>query len=183
MATNITATGSNQHDLQSSPSTPTKFRGVVFARNRGINESLKDARLTGMTVGVFDDAGMAWEAAKEASRSRDSFGHTIIVDEPDNVAPGGKTIDSAERMVASLRRWVGENVPTEQADPMIEALETLAKTLTWGWTEVDEALACLSRAKRAMADGQEECAADAFSVGVGLLHRWQGRNGRIGNVG
>ena len=164
------------------PATPAKFRSVVFTRNRGVNESLKDVRLAGMTVGVFDDAGMAWDAATEASRSRDSFGHTIIVDDPDAVAPGGKTIEDAMRMVTALRLWASENVPTEQTEPMEKVLDALAKTLTWGWGEVDESLSSLSRAKRAMNEGQAELAADCFSAGVGMLHRWQGRNGRIGNV-
>lgn len=76
-----------------------------------------------------------------------------------------RTIEHTKQLVSDLRLW-GRNQPwgREVQVPFDQALVDLRDLLVTCWTEVDEALISISH-------------------GVRYLHRWQGRNGRMGNVG
>ncbi len=72
-------------------------------------------------------------------------------------------IKTAEKLITELKGWAN-TLPRDIGLPLWDALDDLNNLLIRGWTEVDEALLHIS-------------------LGTSYLHRWQGRNGRIGNVG
>jgi hypothetical protein len=75
-----------------------------------------------------------------------------------------RTIETAKDIAIAIRNWL-RALPDEQArEDLKEAAHTLYELLIAGWTEVDEALC-------------------SISTGVHYLNRWQGRGGRMGNVG
>ncbi len=71
-------------------------------------------------------------------------------------------IKTAEKLITELKGWAN-TLPRDIGLPLWDALDDLNNLLIRGWTEVDEALLHIS-------------------LGTSYLHRWQGRNGRIGNV-
>jgi hypothetical protein len=75
-----------------------------------------------------------------------------------------RTIETAREILSDLLAWAHEELPNPARAETVDALQHLSGLLTTGWTEVDEALAAMSRAMR-------------------YLHRWQDRGGRIGNAG
>lgn len=70
---------------------------------------------------------------------------------------------ATEKLIMELKAWA-DSLPRDIGSPLRAALNDLNNLLVTGWTEVDEALSCITQ-------------------GMNYLHRWQGRNGRIGNVG
>lgn len=70
---------------------------------------------------------------------------------------------ATEKLIMELKAWA-DSLPRDIGSPLRAALNDLNNLLVTGWTEVDEALSCINQ-------------------GMNYLHRWQGRNGRIGNVG
>lgn len=64
---------------------------------------------------------------------------------------------------------------SDHAELLEMVFEALSETLVRGSSEVDEALCRLQLTNQQLRD-------DHFGVAIGLLHRWQGRNGRIGNA-
>lgn len=80
-----------------------RWRSVVFTRSCGVND-LGWRELTEVTVGEFDDAGAAWEKAKDAAKPGGTFGYTIIPVDPS----GMETIADAEKIVAAARLDEGE---------------------------------------------------------------------------
>jgi hypothetical protein len=76
----------------------------------------------------------------------------------------GRTIETVKGIAIAIRNWA-RALPDEQARNDLEtAAHTIYELLITGWTEVDEALC-------------------SISTGVHYLNRWQGRGGRMGNVG
>lgn len=154
-----------------------EFQSVVFTRNCGVSdEPQMGAGLVGVVVGESKSAEEAWSAAKDAAQAGNTFGYTILAKHDS----GKETAADAEKIVEAARGWVRENVPSEQVEILAEIFDALSQTLSRGWTEVDEALSRLSLVQRSIRD--DAVAQDHFGVAVGMLQRWQGRNGRIGNA-
>jgi len=82
--------------------------------------------------------------------------------DPAGVKGAVRNIETTKKLIAELKVWTN-TLPREIGDPLWDALNDLNSLLIRGWTEVDEALTCINQ-------------------GMYYLHRWQGRNGRIGNV-
>ncbi|MDR2214611.1 MAG: hypothetical protein LBE59_02080 [Nevskiaceae bacterium] len=83
---------------------------------------------------------------------------------PDDVPRNKRTIDVAQNLAIEIRNWA-ETLPDEQAkSDLRHAAQLLYDVLVTGWTQVDEALM-------------------KMNIGMSYLHEWQGRGGRIGNVG
>ncbi|MDR0672885.1 MAG: ORF6C domain-containing protein [Zoogloeaceae bacterium] len=76
----------------------------------------------------------------------------------------GETIEMAQEIAIAIRNWAQSQPSSPASKSLAKAADTLYDLLVTGWTEVDEALSAMSRATH-------------------YLHRWQGRGGRIGNVG
>lgn len=83
--------------------------------------------------------------------------------DPEGVKGAVRNIETTKKLIVELKVWTN-TLPREIGDPLWDALDDLNNLLIRGWTEVDEALTCINQ-------------------GMYYLHRWQGRNGRIGNVG
>ena len=161
-----------------------KWRSVIFTSSGDVEDGSGLARSVALTVGIFDDAKSAWCAAREAARVKGAFGHTIVrIETPSTEFSAARTIDDARRIVAGLRHLVQEGLPKEQTEMIGRALDALDETLVRGWTEVDESLVRLIHASRMARRRGDDELEDHISTAVGFLHRWQGRNGRVGNVG
>ena len=76
----------------------------------------------------------------------------------------GETIEMAQDIAIAIRNWVWRQPRSPATLSLEKAANTLYQLLVSGQGEVDEALGSMSRAMH-------------------YLHRWQGRGGRIGNVG
>jgi len=85
----------------------------------------------------------------------------------------GRTIEMAKDIAEQIRsvgnrikntNRMGSPALAKFGEELEEAAEVLRDLIISGWTEVDEALSCLSTAQH-------------------FLNRWQGRGGRTGNVG
>jgi hypothetical protein len=76
----------------------------------------------------------------------------------------GETIETSKEIAVAIRDWAWRQTPTPATRSLAEAADTLHDLLITGWTEVDEALGSISH-------------------GMHYLNRWQGRGGRMGNVG
>lgn len=83
--------------------------------------------------------------------------------DPEGVKGAVRNIETTKKLIGELKIWAN-TLPREIGDPLWDALDDLNNLLLRGWTEVDEALTCINQ-------------------GMYYLHRWQGRNGRVGNVG
>lgn len=119
---------------------------------------------------VVDDEPLAGQRRALAELPRLHLSHqppAIGTYRHDRVNPypwNGRTIEMAKSIVADIRHW-GEGLPAGSArNDLCDATQTLQNLLVSGWTEVDEALSQISTA-------------------VHYLSRWQGRGGRVGNVG
>lgn len=83
--------------------------------------------------------------------------------DPEGVKGAVRNIETTKKLIVELKVWTS-TLPREIGDPLWNALDELNNLLLRDWAEVDEALTCINQ-------------------GMYYLHRWQGRNGRIGNVG
>ncbi|MFT3756656.1 MAG: hypothetical protein QM769_12060 [Pseudoxanthomonas sp.] len=143
----------------------------------GMWESVVYERGRGRSVGTFDTADAAWTAAQDAARLCDAFGYTVIP--ASNEQNEGRTVADASRLVAAMQEFSSQALAPEQAKVFQRGLTMLEQTLMRGWAEVDEALVRLAVARKEKDAARAE---DLRRCSVGMLHRWQGRNGRIGNV-
>lgn len=77
-----------------------------------------------------------------------------------------------QKIFSELLNWGDANLPRgEVQDSFCNAVQTAANLQVSCWTEIDEALLRLTQARGYVEDG------------IRFLNRWQGRGGRIGNVG
>jgi len=85
---------------------------------------------------------------------------------PEFVKRGVPRDDKAiKKIIAELTAWGRENLPRgEVSNSFDEAMQDIERLQVTCWTHIDEALG-------------------SFSRGMYMLHRWQARGGRIGNVG
>lgn len=83
--------------------------------------------------------------------------------DPEGVKGAVRNIETTKKLIGELKIWAN-TLPREIGDPLWDALDDLNNLLLRGWAEVDEALTCINQ-------------------GMYYLHRWQGRNGKVGNVG
>ena len=158
------------------PTTPThrQYRAIVFTHASTVTDKAGCGTLLSLTVGIYDDAGAAWAAAQEASRTQGGIGHTITVIEPPGTVGTPRTITQAQKLVRGLRQLASE-LPQGHAETFTRALTALDAVLVSGWTEADEALGQLVQAARlARGAGMEELH-DKISTANGYLQRWQGR--------
>jgi hypothetical protein len=75
----------------------------------------------------------------------------------------GRTIETTKAIVTDIACWAN-CLPPQARQDLQAATDAIQGLLVSGWTEVDEALGCLSTAMH-------------------YLNRWQGRGGHVGNVG
>lgn len=83
--------------------------------------------------------------------------------DPEGVKGEVRNIETTRKLVNELKIWAN-TLPREIGEPLWYALNDLQGLLATGWTEADEALSSINQ-------------------GMYYLHRWQGRNGKVGNVG
>jgi hypothetical protein len=90
---------------------------------------------------------------------------------------GGKVTDTeARELVTKLRRWAGQFQHPE-AQTLQLALDDVERCFARVWTEIDEALSRINMGKH-----DPRNAAEHLRIGLGYLHRWQDRGGRVGNI-
>jgi hypothetical protein len=166
-----------------------QWRAIVTV-HEGIDEASGIVCARQHSVGLFTESEQAWLAAAAMCERMGGYAYTIkqvspVSDDDDRCS----TIEDAKRLVRELERLVDADVQGAVKERLQMRLELLRKTLITGWTEVDESLFSTTMAidrlrRHASAAPTEELTAvlKGLTSGAGLLHRWQGREGRIGNV-
>lgn len=90
---------------------------------------------------------------------------------------GGKSTNTeAKRLVSELRDWAQSNDHPDavKLDAALGDVERLFQSV---WTVVDESLCQLRHAQLS-----PTAAAESIEKAMRMMHRWQDRNGRIGNA-
>lgn len=88
------------------------------------------------------------------------------------------TNTQAELLISELREWLVQ-FSAPEAFALLDAVRDIERLFSKVWTEIDEALVLLRMADRDESLGDAE---KHRAVAMKLLHRWQDRGGRIGNV-
>ncbi len=86
------------------------------------------------------------------------------------------THTEAETLLNELQYWAGQFCHDE-AHTLNKALSDMKRLQVRVWTEIDESLSWLSRAKSDPRNAEEH-----IQIAMKLLSRWQDRGGRIGNA-
>ena len=94
------------------------------------------------------------------------------------VCGGLRNINTLKRLINEVGQWARENQISELSDAMRDAY-SLAVTC---WTEFDEGLMQLSQAMRQIERGESKEAIESIRWAMKYMHRWQARDGAIGNA-
>lgn len=95
------------------------------------------------------------------------------------VCQAPRNINTLKRLITEVSQWARENQLTELVHAMRDAYG-LAVTC---WTEFDEGLQELSQAVRQIERGEPKEAIERIRWAMKYMHRWQDRDGAIGNAG
>lgn len=83
--------------------------------------------------------------------------------DPEGIKGVVRNIETTRKIIAELKARAN-TLPANAGYSLWNTPDDLNGLLIRGWTEVDEALTCINQ-------------------GMYYLHRWQSRNGRIGDIG
>jgi hypothetical protein len=90
-----------------------------------------------------------------------------------------RNINTLKRLINEVGQWARENGPHELNNAMRDAY---GLTVTC-WTEFDEGLSQLSQSVRQIERGEHKDALESIRWAMKYMHRWQDRDGAIGNAG